>query len=633
MGNFSRKPEDRLKDALAKHYVGVRLQQGVPLLDADWNEMDGIRKAAHEALGTRFIGNGVPSGSDGFRVFAIAEDNNIGIRKGDLLVDGRMISCDSDTTYALQPNAKLTDTLTTPADDTSFVAYLDAWEREVDSDEDKELVDDRIGIETCLRAKQEWAVRVAKGSGVTDVPKPLSGHVHYPLALLLRKKNNAKISAEMITDLRRLHLTLSEGTKQPLELFDGSGTLLYGCDHFAQMFGLTASAYQKLLGSDLFFSQSFSNATGKEGALISFVFQSVCTAARTAEAQALLRLINNADGLKLMEKLYGAQDEFEKTVTSLSTKPESVATLNFAKKFRQLLDGDTTAGITGLKDAVFTKKDLEGSIKAQQKINQEIGSRTQILPHGHLALIFMSGPPPGTVIKVGQTYRYEYQVTFEPVGPGAAVEETFEVIASMKPPGWSAKLVNNDTGAIKLKTGDTTALQVDVEIPAVPAVNESTLNLLVRSQNNPTEMTANNTEVSLKIGGGGVQPSAVNVELLLPVMNLATDTLKIGRGGPVGFAGKATNIQLRFSLLQASAIQDEYNVTFKASAPNTLEDIALVTYPLGGAAGQEKKVTFTLSATEAAVNNTTGNLTVRVEKKTDADTYKELVIKYSVNKA
>jgi hypothetical protein len=37
MGNFSRDTFDKLK-----HYVGVRLQQGVPIVDADWNELEDI---------------------------------------------------------------------------------------------------------------------------------------------------------------------------------------------------------------------------------------------------------------------------------------------------------------------------------------------------------------------------------------------------------------------------------------------------------------------------------------------------------------------------------------------------------------------------------------------------------------
>ena len=37
MGNFSRDTFDP-----AKAYVGVRLQQGVPVLDADWNELNDV---------------------------------------------------------------------------------------------------------------------------------------------------------------------------------------------------------------------------------------------------------------------------------------------------------------------------------------------------------------------------------------------------------------------------------------------------------------------------------------------------------------------------------------------------------------------------------------------------------------
>lgn len=39
MGNYSRNTFDRLK-----HFVNVRLQQGVPIVDADWNELQDIRK-------------------------------------------------------------------------------------------------------------------------------------------------------------------------------------------------------------------------------------------------------------------------------------------------------------------------------------------------------------------------------------------------------------------------------------------------------------------------------------------------------------------------------------------------------------------------------------------------------------
>jgi hypothetical protein len=43
--------------------VGVRIQQAVPLLDD-------LRRLEHEVLGRWFVGSGVPSGNDGFRISA-----------------------------------------------------------------------------------------------------------------------------------------------------------------------------------------------------------------------------------------------------------------------------------------------------------------------------------------------------------------------------------------------------------------------------------------------------------------------------------------------------------------------------------------------------------------------------------
>ena len=148
MGNFSRDPRLRAADSIAKHYVAVPLQQAVPVLDADWNEAENLRRHQHELLGARFIGSGVPAGEDGFRVGTVAVDNDFAIKRGTLLVEGKVVVNDADTTYVTQPNAALAPPLATPAADTPQIAYLDTWEREVDGQEDPALVDSRIGVET-----------------------------------------------------------------------------------------------------------------------------------------------------------------------------------------------------------------------------------------------------------------------------------------------------------------------------------------------------------------------------------------------------------------------------------------------------------------------------------------------------
>ena len=43
----------------------------------------------------------------------------------------------------------------TPVADQHDTVYLDVWEREVDSDEDDTLINENIGIATCVRIKRE----------------------------------------------------------------------------------------------------------------------------------------------------------------------------------------------------------------------------------------------------------------------------------------------------------------------------------------------------------------------------------------------------------------------------------------------------------------------------------------------
>src|SRR6478609_1046058 len=93
-----------------RRFVSVRLQQGVPIVDADWNEMDDVRRFAQRTHAHWYVGNGVPYGSEGFRIAALAPPTpndftieagvppatvgetpiNVGLRHlGRCLVDGR----------------------------------------------------------------------------------------------------------------------------------------------------------------------------------------------------------------------------------------------------------------------------------------------------------------------------------------------------------------------------------------------------------------------------------------------------------------------------------------------------------------------------------------------------------------
>ena len=230
--NISRDTFDKLK-----HYVGVRLQQGVPLVDADWNEQEDIRRYELQAFLKWFVGNGVPEGNDGFRILPVTDEigNDFIIKGGDdtaegagrCLVEGWDVINESNLNYTAQLLYEEEDLATKwgvapvkklkpPTDGgRTDTVYLDVWEREVDFKEDKSLINSAIGVGTCVRLKREWVVRVAEGKSENELPAPPAGHVYCPLAMLTRVSEKDRIEADDITDDLRstdVHLASAPST-------------------------------------------------------------------------------------------------------------------------------------------------------------------------------------------------------------------------------------------------------------------------------------------------------------------------------------------------------------------------------------------------------------------------------------
>lgn len=215
MANYSRETYNRLAQ-----YASVRLQKGVPLVDADWNERDELRRGELRDFLRAFVGDGVPQGNDGFRIAAANAANDFEIRGGDgtaagagrCMVDGWEALNVSPVRYsgqrladqALRAGLAPLPALTTPTAERSDLVYLHVWEREVGATEDRTLVNLAIGVETCVRLKREWAVRVAEGA--TTLPVPPAGHAFTPLARLNRRAGESTIRPEQIVDLRRVAL-------------------------------------------------------------------------------------------------------------------------------------------------------------------------------------------------------------------------------------------------------------------------------------------------------------------------------------------------------------------------------------------------------------------------------------------
>ena len=200
-GNFSNGGLDTF-DA-SRRYVGVRLQQGVPLLDRDWNESEDIRRNFERRLRRHYIGQGV-SATTGFRIEPAPSGvaNDFQIQAGNVIVDGWDIQNDKPLLYSQQPGV-----LPMPPADAqqqNYLVYLDPNLTRIGAADEPSLKNPQdVNIETCLRDRLDWSVRVAR------VPEQPPGDA-YVLATIQRPPNAAVITADMIKDQRRTRLCLAE---------------------------------------------------------------------------------------------------------------------------------------------------------------------------------------------------------------------------------------------------------------------------------------------------------------------------------------------------------------------------------------------------------------------------------------
>jgi hypothetical protein len=217
VADFSKSPLDLLLANQQKGYVGIHIEQGVPVLDRDLNLLHDLVAATVRAVITRYIGNGAPAGADGFAVQALPGGQNsqdFRIAAGDsgpgtALVGGIEVTIPAPITYTSQTGLP---PLTTPSaaqpDPRIDTVYLDVSLAEVDGTVDTDLTNSQdVGVQTSVRLKPGFVVRVAEG---VPVPAPPAGHVFYPLAQLARRRGQDTIVAAMITDLRQRRLTVAD---------------------------------------------------------------------------------------------------------------------------------------------------------------------------------------------------------------------------------------------------------------------------------------------------------------------------------------------------------------------------------------------------------------------------------------
>lgn len=195
-GDFSNNGKDSFDES--KQYIGIRLQQGVPLLDRDWNELEDIRRYFERVLRRHYIGDGVPDDT-GFKIsapkFGNVDDFVIGA--GRCMVNGYLVYNEKPIFFSAQPGNP-----TLPEGDV-LIVYLAVKVERVDSTDDPDLLNSQdINLETCVRDRLSWRVYVTEYSK----PPPVDAHV---LAHIKRATGSSHITSGMILDKRRTRLNLS----------------------------------------------------------------------------------------------------------------------------------------------------------------------------------------------------------------------------------------------------------------------------------------------------------------------------------------------------------------------------------------------------------------------------------------
>jgi hypothetical protein len=611
MGDYSRNPETRLTDSVAKHYVAVRLQQGVPVLDADWNELDGLGRAALEDIAARSLGDGVPVGSNAFNIVALpgggvdtivlasnsptiglssvsvdvaastaaaslgftnsnsfhsrngaspaqitghatepfalangdtlvveandqapetttfnaadfadisaataaevvaaiaaaaptvtasAGDGNDFIIKGGggtfataarIMVDGRMTLIESATKYSEQPlfnNPELAaawgvavlDPLATAGE--AFVVYLDIWDREVAGLEDEELLDIRIGVETALRLRREWVVRVApEANFLTLFNARPPGHSFYRLALLQRQAGNNAINAAMITDERETDVSLLREIA-----YRGSGDLiLVDTGDFRDLLTATRDVVREFI---VFLASDFVDPNDAYAAGEVMGIDALSAIANVADqGLALLaaRSMGTRDATTFFRQLVQAEERFITVWTDfvlpLNKPGGQIYNTSFAtmvSRINQYLAGPAPSTFSTIPNAL-DRGDLESAVRSQERINTEFG-RELDRPVGSLSLTYLGSTTP--VILRNQSFDLRYEVT------GSVTPEDDIDIEVFINPQWATTLRNGNGSipfALQLGPGDDDAeFIVSVQAPDVSvATTQISLEIFAR---------------------------------------------------------------------------------------------------------------------------------------------------------
>jgi len=222
MGNFSIDPLAQLLASVAKGYVGLHVEQGVPVLDRDLNLLGDLLAATIRQTLGRHVGDGVAGLTNDFAIVTNGNANDFSITAGTYLVGGLAITLAANTTYltqklftsAIPPLTPLTTPTAAEPNPRIDLVYLDLWQDEVTDapGQDPNLGNPGdVGIRTSTRVIPSFVVRVAQNS--TSLLSPPVGHTFCALAQLSRATAAAVPGSgtpanNVIIDLRQTGLSI-----------------------------------------------------------------------------------------------------------------------------------------------------------------------------------------------------------------------------------------------------------------------------------------------------------------------------------------------------------------------------------------------------------------------------------------
>lgn len=753
MGDFSRDPGNLLAESLNKHYVAVRLQQGVPVLDADWNVLDDLRRAELESMSAWTIGDGVPTGSNGFAVaplpgggqntivlqaavtvagnssieidvaastaaaalgftasnsaaqksgsaparltglmaqpFALAngqtltlsangaapvtvtfntadfaaiaaataaevvavigaatgavtastgQGNDFIIRGGDaagsgrIVVDGMMVVIEADIKYSEQAlflnntlatlwNVQPLPALTTPVSAIPYIAYLDVWNREVDSTEDEQLLDLRIGIETAIRLRREWVVRVAREADYAGLyaARP-AGHSYYPLARINRSAGVPAINASMLADLRRTDNSL----RRAISYRNAANTVLVTTEQFEALLVATRDTVREFIQ---YLTTEFVDPSDNYAAGEVIGIDSLSAIAGLID-QGLVMLgadtMGTQDALEFFAQLQALEQRFVTIWRDIVLPLNKAAGQIYANAFTAMIDeidlylaGPAPGAFITLPEAL-EQGDLYQAGLAQERINNAFGAELS-KPVGFLTLTYLGSTTP-TILQ-NQSFELRYEVSGS-VTPDDDIDVDIYIDSD-----WPATLLNGDGStpyALRMGPGaDSGEFIVSVRAPNLPS-DSTTFGLLVYARTNKGGLRHVSTTKTLTIN----DPTPSSEEGFVITISSTNMAQQAGVFQfPAGISGGLAS--MNFSIANNTMASIVVDLSYEPDpappgwtiiAPATLTNITVPAQSTANTQGfnfvrpaaNGNTLNFTLRATEQGTANVVGEVLVQI---------------------